>query len=84
MKGPRVIGIEIRVQRKQLQESRNMWNDCSDDTRDFPNIIKIDKNDIEGASETQLATSHTVFSTWMLSQSRTALDGKKIYFGVQK
>ena len=54
-----------------------MWKNCSDDTGDFPKLNKMEENDIEGASETQLARSLTVFSNWMPIESNPGLDGKK-------
>ena len=50
-----------------------MWNDCSDETGDFTNMNQIEKNDIKGASGTQLLTSIDVFSTWMLFQPKKVL-----------
>ena len=55
----------------------NMWNDSSDNTGDFHKLNNMDKNDIEGASGTQLVTSLNIFSTWMRSESKTFLDSKK-------
>ena len=54
-----------------------MCNDLSDDIGAFPNLNNMDKNDIEGAIGTQLATSLNFFSTWMLIQPKKVL-------GVQK
>ena len=54
-----------------------MWNYCSYDTEAFSNLNKMDKNDIEVASGTQLVRSLNIFSTWMMSQSRRVLDGQK-------
>ena len=54
-----------------------MWNYFSDDTGAFPKLNKMDKNDIEGASGTQLVTSLNIFSTWMLNKFRTVLDVRK-------
>ena len=61
-----------------------MWNNCSDDTGAFTQLNKMEKNDIEGESGTQLAISITVFSTCILSESKTDLVGKKSLVGVQK
>ena len=58
-----------------------MWNDCLDDTGDFPKLNKTEKNDIEGASGAQLEISPTVLSTWMLSESKPALYGKTSFWG---
>ena len=53
-----------------------MWNHCSDNTRAFPKINKMERNYIYGTSGTQLVTSIN-FSTWMLGQQKKVLDGKK-------
>ena len=58
-----------------------MWNCCSDDNGSFFNLNKIDKNDIKGASGTHLARRLTVFSNYMLSESKTDLDGLKSLVG---
>ena len=55
----------------------NMWNDCSYATRAFPKLNNMDKNDIEGASGTQLVTSINIFSTCTLNQPKTVLDIQK-------
>ena len=54
-----------------------MWNECSDDTGAFPKIKNMEKNYIDGASGTQLATNINFFSAWMLCQSKKVLDGNK-------
>ena len=61
-----------------------MWNNFSDKTRAFPKLNNMEKNDIEGASGTQLARSLTIFSSWMLSELNPGLDGQNILVGVQK
>ena len=48
----------------------------SDDTGTFPNINKTKKNYIKGASGAQLVTSLDIFSTWILIQTNTVLDGQ--------
>ena len=65
-------------------KSEKMWNYFSDDTGAFPKTNKMEKNGIEGASGTQLARSLTVFSTWVLSESKPGLDGQNNLVGVQK
>ena len=54
-----------------------MWDDCSDDTGAFPKLKNTERNYIDVASGSQLVTSLNVFRTWMLSQFKTVLDGKK-------
>ena len=58
-----------------------MWNIFSDDTLAFPKLNNMEKNDIEGAGGTHLSRSLTVFSTWMLSELKPGLDGKKFSLG---
>ena len=61
-----------------------MWNDCSEDVGAFAKLNNMEKNDIKGVTWTQLVTSLIIFSTWMLCQSNTALDGKKsIYWSTE-
>ena len=43
----------------------------------FPNLNNMERNDIKVATGTQLETSLNLFITWMLSQYKTILDGKK-------
>ena len=53
-----------------------MWNDLSDKIGASPNLNNMGRIDIEGATGMQLLTSLNVFSNWMLSQSKTVLDGQ--------
>ena len=61
-----------------------MWNNFSDNTGAFPKLNNMEKNDIEGACGTQLETSFTISSTWMLSESKPDLDGQKSLVGFHK
>ena len=78
------MGIKSESTVNNDKKAEKMWNNCSDNTRDFPNINNMEKNDIEGASGAQLATSLTVFSNWMLSKSKPGLYGQKSIVGFQE
>ena len=54
-----------------------MWSDFSQDTGSFPNMNNMERSDIEGATGMQLERSLNSFSSWMISQSNTVLNGKK-------
>ena len=71
------MGMQSESTGRNDKKPENMWNDCSDNTGAFTKLNKMEKNDIGGASGTQLATSITVFSTWILSEPNLGLDGKK-------
>ena len=70
------MGLKPESTGNSYKKVETMWNYCSEDTRAFPKLNKMDINDIEGASGMQLVTSLNVFSTWILSQPKTVLDGK--------
>ena len=72
------IGLKSESTGKNYKKSENMLKDCSDDTGAFTNLNKMEKDDMEGASGTQLARSLTVFSTWIMSESKPGLDGKNV------
>ena len=71
------IGFKSESTVKIYRKVENMWNDCSDNTGVFTKMSNMEKHDIEVASGMQLVTSLNVFSTWMLTQFLTVLDGQK-------
>ena len=78
------MGMKSESTGSNYKKAQKMWNNCSDDTGAFPKLNKMEKNDIEGASGKQLATSLIVFSIWMLSEPKPGLDGQKHLVGVYK
>ena len=54
-----------------------MWNYFSEDTGAFPALNKMEKIYIVDAGGTQLERVLTVFSTWILSESKPGLYGQK-------
>ena len=70
------MGLKSESTGNNYKKVENMWNDFSEDIGAFPELNKMDKNDTEGASGTQMVTSINIFSTWMMSQSKTFLDGQ--------
>ena len=71
------MGMKSESTGSNYKKAEEMWNNLSDYTRAFPDMNKMEKNYIEGASGTQLARSVTVFSTWMIIESNPGLDGQK-------
>ena len=71
------MGLKTESTGNNWHKVEKMWNDLSDNTGGFPKMNKMEKNDIEVASGIQLVTSLNIFSTWMMIQSRTVLDGQK-------
>ena len=65
------MGLKSESTGNSYNKVEKMWNDCSDDTRAFLKLNKKEKNDIEGASGTQLVTILNIFSTCMMTQSKT-------------
>ena len=78
------MGLISESTGKIYNKVENMCTYWSDDTRASPNLNKMERSDIEGATRTQLVTSINVFSSWMLIQSKIFLDGIKIYTWFQK
>ena len=72
------MGLKSESTGNKYKKAEKMWNDFSDDTGAFRKLNKMEINDIQDASGTPLAISLTVISTWILSESKPALDGKKI------
>ena len=70
-------GLKSESTGNSYKKLENMWDYCSDDTGAFPKLKNTERNYIDGASEAQLVTILNVFRTWMLSQFKTVLDGKK-------
>ena len=70
------MGFKSESRGNNYKKVENMWNDCSDNTLAFPNPNNMDKNDIECASGTQLVKKSQYFSSWMLSELKTVLDGQ--------
>ena len=62
------------------KKAEKLWNYWSYDTGAFPKMNNTEKNDIEGASGTQLARSITIFNTWMLSKPKPGLYGKNYHW----
>ena len=71
------MGLISESTGNNYKKVENMWSDLSDVTRSFTNINKTDRNDTEGETRTQLIISLNVLISWMISQPKTVLDGKK-------
>ena len=67
------MGLKSESTGGKYKKMENIWNAYSDNTGAFPELNNIDKNDIYGASRTQLVTSLHIFSTWMISQLKKVL-----------
>ena len=67
------MGLKPESTGKSYNKVEKKWNDCPDDTGGFSKMNQTEKNDIEGASGTQLVTSLNIFSTWILNESETVL-----------
>ena len=71
------VGIRSKSTGNSYKIMEKMWSDFSQDTGSFPNMNNMERSDIEGATGMQLERSLNSFSSWMISQSNTVLNGKK-------
>ena len=71
------MGLKPKCTGNNYNKVEKLWNDFSGNTRSFPKMNNMGKTDSEGAGGTQLVTSLNIFSTWMMSQPKTVLDGQK-------
>ena len=71
------MGLKPECTGNNYNKLEKLWNDCSCDTRGFSKTNNMGKTDTESAGGKQLVKSLNIFSTWMMSQPKTVLDGQK-------